>query len=142
MALGVWLLLFLVPIGVAHPIPDVPLRSFFEADGSVVIKIELDTRCFSQDPEAEPYLFLEDYLRLSEAERDGLRAQARAYADRVLQLSFEPGGAARPQWEFEFTTFRGRPSHPGRRSGDADRVLASRGHLGTGRLPGPLPARG
>lgn len=109
MALGVWLLLSLVPIAVAHPIPDVPLRSFFEADGSAVIKIELDTRCFSHDPEAEPYLFLEEYLLLSEAERDRLRAQAQAYTERVLQLSFEPGGAARPQWEFEFTTFRGRP---------------------------------
>lgn len=109
MALGVWFLLSLVPIALAHPIPDVPLRSFFEADGSAVIRIELDTRCFSQDPEAEPYLFLEDYLRLSQAERDRLRAQARAYADKVLRLSFEPGGAARPQWEFEFTTFRGRP---------------------------------
>lgn len=109
MALGVWLLLSLVPIAVAHPIPDVPLRSFFEADGSAVIRIELDTRCFSHDPEAEPYLFLEEYLLLSEAERDRLRAQAQAYTERVLQLSFEPGGAARPQWEFEFTTFRGRP---------------------------------
>ena len=107
--LGIWLLLALVPIAVAHPIPDVPLRSFFEADGSAVIRIELDTRCFSQDPEAEPYLFLEEYLLLSEAERDRLRARARAYADKVLQLSFEPGGVARPQWEFEFTTFRGRP---------------------------------
>ena len=109
MALGVWFLLSLVPIALAHPIPDVPLRSFFEADGSAVIRIELDTRCFSQDPEAEPYLFLEEYLLLSEAERDRLRAQAQAYTDKVLQLSFEPGGAARPQWEFEFTTFRGRP---------------------------------
>ena len=108
-ALGAWLLLALVPVAVAHPIPDVPLRSFFEADGSAVIKIELDTRCFSQDPEPEPYLFLEDYLRLSDAERDRLRAQAREYADKVLQLSFEPGGLARPRWEFEFTTFRGQP---------------------------------
>lgn len=109
MALGVWLLLSLVPIAVAHPIPDVPLRAFFEADGSAVIQIELDTRCFSQDPEPEPYLFLEEYLLLSEAERDRLRAQARAYAGKVLQLSFEPGGPARPQWEFEFTTFRSQP---------------------------------
>lgn len=109
MVLGVWFLLSLVPITFAHPIPDVPLRSFFEADGSAVIKIELETRCFSQDPEAEPYLFLEDYLRLSEADRDRLRAQAQEYADKVLQLSFEPGGAAQPQWEFEFTTFRGQP---------------------------------
>ena len=108
-ALAVWLLLALGPAAVAHPIPDVPLRSFFEADGSAVIKIELDTRCFSQDPEAEPYLFLEDYLRLSEAERDRLRAQAQAYTEKVLQLSFEPGGEARPQWEFEFTTFRSQP---------------------------------
>ncbi len=108
-ALGAWLLLALVPVALAHPIPDVPLRSFFEADGSAVIKIELDTRCFSQDPEAEPYLFLEEYLLLSELERDRLRDQARAYTEKVLQLSFEPGGAARPEWEFEFTTFRGRP---------------------------------
>lgn len=108
-ALGAWLLLSLAPAALAHPIPDVPLRSFFEADGSAVVTIELDTRCFSQDPEAEPYLFLEEYLLLSEAERDRLRAQARAYADKVLQLSFEPGGQARPQWEFEFTTFRGQP---------------------------------
>ena len=108
-ALGAWLLLALVPAAVAHPIPDVPLRAYFEADGSAVIKIELDTRCFSQDPEAEPYLFLEDYLGLSEADRDRLRAQAQAYADKVLQLSFEPGGAARPRWEFEFTTFRAQP---------------------------------
>ena len=109
LALAVWLLLALGPAAVAHPIPDVPLRSYFEADGSAVIKIELDTRCFSQDPEAEPYLFLEEYLLLSEAERDRLRAQAQAYTEKVLQLSFEPGGAARPQWEFEFTTFRGQP---------------------------------
>lgn len=109
MALGVWFLLSVVPIAVAHPIPDVPLRSFFEDDGSAVIKIELDTRCFSQDPEAEPYLFLEEYLLLSEAERDRLRDQAQAYTAKVLQLSFEPGGEARPQWEFEFTTFRGQP---------------------------------
>ena len=108
-ALGAWLLLALVPVALAHPIPDVPLRSFFEADGSGVIKIELDTRCFSQDPEAEPYLFLEEYLLLSESERDRLRNQARAYTEKVLQLSFDPGGAARPEWEFEFTTFRGQP---------------------------------
>ena len=57
MALGAWLLLALAPAAVAHPIPDVPLRSFFEADGSAVIKIELETRCFSQDPVGEPYLF-------------------------------------------------------------------------------------
>ena len=108
-ALAAWLLLALVPVALAHPIPDVPLRAFFEADGSGVIKIELDTRCFSQDPEAEPYLFLEEYLLLSESERDRLRNQARAYTEKVLQLSFEPGGAARPEWEFEFTTLRGRP---------------------------------
>ncbi len=109
MALGAWLLLALAPAAVAHPIPDVPLRSFFEADGSAVIRIELDTRSFSQDPEGEPYLFLEEYLLLSEAERDRLRARAREYAGKVLQLSFEPGGAAQPQWEFDFTTFRSQP---------------------------------
>ena len=46
---------------ISHPLPDLPLRSFFEADNTVLIQIEIDTRCFSKDPEMEPYLSLEEY---------------------------------------------------------------------------------
>ena len=93
----------------AHPIPDLPLRSYFEADGSAVIKIEVDTRCFSEDPVNEPYLLVEQYLRLSEAQRDRFRSQAQEYAKRTVELSLDPGGVVQPIWTFEFTTFRSRP---------------------------------
>ena len=93
----------------AHPVPDLPLRSFFEADGTALIQIEVDTRCFSDDPGMEPYLFLNEYLRLSQAERDRLRSEAGDYVRRTVEISFEPGAAAQPDWTFEFTTFQSRP---------------------------------
>lgn len=96
----------LASFAIAHPVPDVPLRSFFEADSTAVIKIEVDTRCFSEDPETEPYLLLNQYLRMSQAERDQLRLQALDYARRTVKISFEPPGVGQPEWKFEFTTFR------------------------------------
>lgn len=93
----------------AHPIPDLPVRSFFEADGSAFIQIEVDTRCFADDPATAPYLLLKEYLQLSQKERDQLKAKARDYADQAVDFSFEPGGTVQPNWTFEFTTFQSRP---------------------------------
>ncbi len=106
MVLPVSLFFALVSLAIAHPVPHVPLRSFFEADGTAVIKIEVDPRCFSEDPEAEPYLRLNQYLRMSEAARDQLRSQALDYTRRTVEISVVPGGAVQPDWTFEFTTFR------------------------------------
>ncbi len=91
---------------IAHPVPNVPLRSFFEADGSLVIKIELDIRCLSEDAETEPYLLLDPYLRMSQAERDQLQSQGLDYARRTVEIAFQPGKAVHPEWTFEFTTFQ------------------------------------
>ena len=93
----------------AHPVPDLPVRSFFEADGSGFIQIEVDTRCLSDDPTTAPYLLLKEYLSLPQKERDRLQAEARDYADRTVEISFEPGGGVQPDWTFEFTTFQSRP---------------------------------
>ena len=106
MVLPVSLFFALVSLAIAHPVPHVPLRSFFEADGTALIKIEVDPRCFSEDPEAEPYLRLNQYLRMSEAARDQLRSQALDYTRRTVEISVEPGAAVQPDWTFEFTTFR------------------------------------
>ena len=103
------LLLTFSAVTTAHPIPDIPLRSYFEADGTALIQIEVDTRCFSRDPETEPYLFLSEYLRLSESERERLRSQADDYARRTVEIAFERGAGAQPDWTFEFTTFQSRP---------------------------------
>ena len=106
MVLPVALFFSLVSLAMAHPVPDVPLRSFFAADGSAVIRIEVDTRCFSEDPEGEPYLHLNEYLRMSQAARDQLRSKALDYVRRTVEISFEPEGVVQPDWAFEFTTFQ------------------------------------
>ena len=109
MVFPVLLFFAVVSLAIAHPVPHVPLRSFFEADGTALIKIEVDPRCFSEDPEAEPYLRLDQYLRMSEAARDQLRSQALDYTRRTVEISVEPGGVVQPDWTFEFTTFRSGP---------------------------------
>ncbi len=109
MALPALLFFSLVSLGIAHPVPDVPLRTFFEPDGTAVIKIEVDPRCLSRDPEAEPYLRLSQYIRMSDPPRNQLRLQAQDYVKRTVEISFEPGEELQPDWTFEFTTFRSGP---------------------------------
>ena len=106
MVFQVSLFFALVFPAMAHPVPDVPFRSFFKADGSVVIKIEVDTRCFTKNPETEPYLRVNQYLRMSLSARDQLRLQALDYVRRTVGISFEPGGVVQADWVFEFTTFQ------------------------------------
>lgn len=104
----IWALLLLpclMSFGVAHPVPDVPLRAFFKADKSVVIKIEIDPRCFSEDPETEPYLRLNQYLQFSQLVQDSLRSKAEKFVKQTLEISFLPGPVVPPDWKFDFTTF-------------------------------------
>ena len=46
--------LALAAIAFAHPIPDIPVRAFFQADGSALFQVEIDTRCFEADPVMAP----------------------------------------------------------------------------------------
>ena len=104
----IWVLLilpYLTSFGVAHPVPDVPLRAFFKADKSVVIKIEIDPRCFSEDPETEPYLRLNQYLQFSQPVLDALRSKAQQFVEQTVKISFLPGSVDPPDWKFDFTTF-------------------------------------
>jgi len=104
----IWVLLilpYLTSFGVAHPVPDVPLRAFFKADKSVVIKIEIDPRCFSEDPETEPYLRLNQYLQFSQPVLDALRLKAQQFVEQTVKISFLPGSVDPPDWKFDFTTF-------------------------------------
>jgi hypothetical protein len=85
------------------------VRAFFAGDGTAIVKIELDVRCFSDDPVAAPYLLKKDYRRLSRTDRRNLIAQAQRYVERTVELRFEPGSLLTPDWKFAFTTFREGP---------------------------------
>lgn len=93
----------------AHPIPDIPVRSAFAADGSCVIRVEVDPRCFEGDPEKAPYLLQEQFAMMDEAQKAALLEKARGLAGTMLDFSFEPGGRVKPTFDFEFTTHDNAP---------------------------------
>jgi hypothetical protein len=98
------------PMVVAHPLPDIPVRASFDPDGSVTIRVEVDLRCFVPDPEEEAYwpkIFLEKLY--TQAERDKMKADAASLITRGVEFFFEPSGAFKPEWVWDFTTLGGGP---------------------------------
>lgn len=104
----------------AHPVPDVPVRSFFEADGSSRIEVEIDTRCFTADPENEPYLVNRVFKQFTEAEKSALVTKAQAFIPKTVALFIEPSGKVDPIFEYTFTSHRGEPL-----VGDEDPVMVT-----------------
>jgi len=47
---------FLSSFAFAHPVPDIPVRTFFPGDGTARVTVEIDPRCFEPDPENAPSL--------------------------------------------------------------------------------------
>ncbi|MDQ3622278.1 MAG: HupE/UreJ family protein [Verrucomicrobiota bacterium] len=108
MHLPFWLrcvLLFVLLRGplLAHPIPDVPARAYFEAGGACKIEVEVDPRCFADDPESAPSMLYLALRSKPEAERAALLEQARAFAARTIEFYFDPLGRMLPEFRFEFT---------------------------------------
>jgi hypothetical protein len=91
----------------AHPIPDIPVRGFFDAKGSARIEIEIDPRVFAADPNTEPYTLKADLDKLTDAQRAQLIERANKYAIDSVAFYFEPTGRFLPSFEFKFTGIGG-----------------------------------
>ncbi|MCS1410838.1 MAG: hypothetical protein M2R45_04033 [Verrucomicrobia subdivision 3 bacterium] len=88
-----------------HPIPDLPVRSSFQPDGSVTIQVEVDPRCFAADPLNEPYLenaILQDYTNEQKAE---LFKKAKQLIENYVEFWMHPLGQVLPHFDMSFTTF-------------------------------------
>ena len=95
----------ILPLAFSHPIPDIPVRSFFEGDGTATILVEVDPRCFASDPLHEPYLVATDLDTLEEAEKSKLFSQTQRFIAEFIGLRATPGGALQPTFDLRFTTF-------------------------------------
>jgi hypothetical protein len=93
----------LIAPAIAHPIPDVPVRAAFEAGGACTIQVEVDLRCFDDDPATAPYLLNEFLPAKPEAERNELFGKAAAFVARTVEFYFEPQGRIMPEFQFTFT---------------------------------------
>ena len=97
------------PRAEAHAVPDVPVRSAFDAGGGALIQVEVDPRCFSDDPTNAASLVYEFAKTKPETERAELRQKAREFVTRTVDFYFEPLGRIAPEFEFEFTGKAGAP---------------------------------
>ena len=62
------LMLALAGGALSHPVPDLPVRSRFHADGHAAIRVEVDPRCFEADPEGIEYYQKDRIEKFSAAE--------------------------------------------------------------------------
>jgi hypothetical protein len=93
----------LATVASAHPLPDIPVRSHFDKDGNCTIKVEIDPRCFTADPESERYTMKADLKVMTELERQELLQKARDAVMQWVEFEFDPQGKLKPEFDFALT---------------------------------------
>ncbi|MBI5772539.1 MAG: HupE/UreJ family protein [Verrucomicrobia bacterium] len=93
----------------AHPIPDLPVRAWFEPGGAAILRVEVDPRCFEKDPTGTPYFQNAVLQQMSAKDKEEFKAQARELVRRSVEFRFEPLGRSDPEFEYTFTTHAGAP---------------------------------
>jgi hypothetical protein len=86
----------------AHPIPDIPVRAYFDGGPACTLEIEIDPRCFEEDPNAAAYLMKAQLEQLTDSEKTELLTAAAEYAKEMVDIEFLPGGDLEPVWDFDF----------------------------------------
>ncbi len=94
--------LLLSSLAEAHPTPVVPVRTGFDLPGSVRIGVEIDPRCFAEDPEQEPYTYARAFANLSDNAKEVWRKQARRFIPEHIIFEFDPGGRVEPEFTMRF----------------------------------------
>ena len=97
-----FLFMCLPMVMMGHPIPDIPVHGDFTKGGATVISIDVDPRCFVDDPEAIPYQTMKDLEALSAEKREELFQKAKALIAKSLELKFEPESWFLPEFEYTF----------------------------------------
>ena len=94
----------------SHPIPDVPVRASFDEGGALSIQVEVDPRCFEEDPNtASSVLSIQLQKTWTETEREELKVKAKDFIQKTVELYFDPGGKFIPEFKWEFTTHNNVP---------------------------------
>jgi hydrogenase/urease accessory protein HupE len=87
----------------SHPVPDLPVRSHFATDGSAEIRIEVDPRAFSDNPEGIDY-FQKGAIEALPADKvRQMKDTADVFVAQRLRFFFDPIGEVKPNivWEFK-----------------------------------------
>jgi hypothetical protein len=93
----------------AHPIPDIPVRTAFQEGKPTQVQVDINPRVFEADPNKAPSLIKSAFDLMPEAERQTLKTKAAAYIVQCLGFYIEPQGQLQPQFTFDFCTLEGLP---------------------------------
>jgi hydrogenase/urease accessory protein HupE len=108
-AISLLISLLLTVTALAHPVPDIPVRSFFPGDGTARITVELDPRCLTSDPAEEPYMLPANLEKLNGEQKAEMLRKADEMVKRSVQFTLEPVGQVQPDFTFSFTGKSGAP---------------------------------
>lgn len=104
------LALFPAAAGFAHPIPDVPVRSHFDGEGNLELRVEVDTRAYLEDPESELYLLKVYFDLYTDEEKAAEIAPAQQFVDDRVEFRFASDEEMsspdfiQPEFEWHFAT--------------------------------------
>ncbi len=99
---------FIVPC-LAHPLPDVAVRAHFEKNGDWMLQVEIDPRSFQPDPNVAPYLTNADLGVTPAEQQEKLKAAAREYVQKVVEVVLDPVVEVKPDLTWEFTAAENAP---------------------------------
>lgn len=93
----------------AHSIPDIPVRGAFQTGGEAEITIEINPRNWSESPKMALSLEQKEFLTYTDAQREELLKQTRAWVATYLEFTLEPIGRVQPDFTYDFVAETGKP---------------------------------
>ncbi len=102
-------LVFALQVASAHPIPDIPVHGSFQSGGGASIRVDVNPRCFDEDPTTATSMTRIVYQNLTEARKGELLRKAAELLKRNVEFFLEPVGRVQPEFVFEFGGEAGRP---------------------------------
>ena len=97
------LLCALASAALAHPLPEIPVRTDFDGAGGCVVRVEIDPRSFEADPNTTPSLTKADFDLTPEPQKAEMKKKAAEYIHRAVKWQFDPAGAFKPEFTFTFS---------------------------------------
>lgn len=87
---------------VAHPVPDILVRSHFSSTGEAEIRVEVDPRSFEANPEEHDYLQKEAAEKVDQESLETLGKTANRFLEGRVKFFLEPIGEVRPEFSWVF----------------------------------------
>jgi hypothetical protein len=91
-----------------HPIPDIPVHGSFASGGKAAIRVDVNPRCFDEDPTNATSLTRLLHSNLSEERKAQLLKAAAELVRKQVEFFMEPIGRIQPDFQFEFNGEAGR----------------------------------